>query len=173
MQWWKEYDFEFDGIPHTYFVFPTDRIIIFDDEIYGLMVPCFEVRQIGRTIETILKENIDFGRTNPDIKDGPIYAHVVRYENRPEIGMFVFSRKLKPKTDFSLENCIEKTKRNLYAQIKETKTENQWGNTVIHSAKEEEQIKSEIEEFTKIIQNRQNLLDETDKYFKNIMENKK
>lgn len=118
-KWWKEANFEVDGIPCTFYVWPDDRLIILkpsDSEPTNkfnniLIVPTFDVREVGKSLKQNVMEAVEYYKaTNPD-KQEKVYCSVIRYKsNRSEIGICTYNKPMRPVTKFSPEedSCIKR-----------------------------------------------------------------
>lgn len=114
-QWWEEYPFEFDGNPGTLFVFPPDQVACLQDDKDQITVPSFDLRVIGKDIETELRETLAFARKENSIPtDKPVYIHYITYAKTPASFALLISancRKFTPsKIDYTYDFITERTK---------------------------------------------------------------
>ncbi|KKN13073.1 hypothetical protein LCGC14_1009970 [marine sediment metagenome] len=106
--WWKEYDFDFEGTPCTYYIWPNDRGVCFGERHDEILVPTFDLRYVGMSLEACMKETIQDHKKNWPNLD--VYCNIVRYKGCSTcIGILCIHKKVAPTTEFAPydNECID------------------------------------------------------------------
>lgn len=116
---WYEKEFEFEGNTIIYYRLPKNMPMWFGVEknedkfiqyFYTdtILIPTFDLRQVGGSIEQNIREAIECAKKTNEIKHNHYYCHIVNHEDCNEIGILVHTAKCKPVVDFSAEDCMRR-----------------------------------------------------------------
>ena len=167
-KWWYEKEFEFEGHIVVYYKMPFDRAVwltpVAGCTDNNVIVPFFDIRQFGGSIEQNLREAIRSACY--EYKETANFVHIIQYEGNQQIAIVCNATKLFPQTCFKPEDCVERYEKHT-RRINGQTTTGRWDEPVKHDKLTEEQILDKIAEFRKGIESKNNLIDDMKNFLKN------
>lgn len=98
---WFETEFEFEGHRVVYYRLSSGQApwFVSEDGEEDVMVPFFDIREYGRSLEQHLREAILVAKEHAGGKD--FVMHLIQYEGLPHLAIMSMEQKCNPKVEFT------------------------------------------------------------------------